>query len=44
MKISVVIPVYNEEKILEKAVSELFKMLKKYEVDFDFELVSRKRK
>jgi glycosyltransferase involved in cell wall biosynthesis len=37
--VSIVIPVYNEEKILEKAVSELFKMLKKYEVDFDFELV-----
>ncbi len=37
--VSVVIPVYNEEKILEKSVTELFEMLKKYEADFDFELV-----
>ncbi len=37
--VSIVIPVYNEEPILETAVTELFKDLEVYKDDFDFELI-----
>lgn len=37
--VSIVIPVYNEEKILETAVSGLKKDLEEFSDDFDFELI-----
>ncbi|MBR4489890.1 glycosyltransferase, partial [bacterium] len=37
--VSIVIPVYNEEKILEPAVEKLKKDLAEFSEDFDFELV-----
>lgn len=37
--VSIVIPVYNEEKILETAVSNLKKDLSAFSEDFDFELI-----
>lgn len=37
--VSIVIPVYNEEKILEVAVKRLKSDLKMFEDDFDFELI-----
>ncbi|MGI6395577.1 MAG: glycosyltransferase family 2 protein [bacterium] len=38
-KVSIVIPVYNEEKILESAVKQLQKDLLSFEKDFDFEII-----
>ena len=37
--VSIVIPVYNEEKILESAVENLKKNLAGFAEDFDFELI-----
>ncbi len=37
--VSIVIPVYNEENILERAVKDLYGDLEAYRDDFDFELI-----
>ena len=37
--VSIVIPVYNEEKILESAVKNLKETLSEFSEDFDFELI-----
>lgn len=37
--VSIVIPVYNEEQILETAVAGLYRDIEKYRQDFDFELI-----
>ncbi len=37
--VTIVIPVYNEEQILEQAVTGLYAELEKYRADFDFELI-----
>ncbi|HNW15381.1 MAG TPA: glycosyltransferase [bacterium] len=38
-KVSIVIPVYNEEKILETAVNRLKKDLDQFRDEFDFEII-----
>ena len=39
MLVSIVIPVYNEEKILESSVKNLKETLSEFSDDFDFELI-----
>ena len=38
-RVSIVIPVYNEEQILESAVENLKKTISEFSDDFDFELI-----
>jgi len=37
--VSIVIPVYNEEQILETAITDLYTLFERYRADFDFEVI-----